>query len=107
MAGEGALAVTVEDSTVTVTGEVDHLNCSELAAALQPVAEQGGAVVVDLRAVTFMDSAGVSSVVAARRTARDHGGTLIVLASDVVHRALTVLALETVLGLADPPPEEE
>ena len=89
---------------MTVSGEVDHENCGELKAALDPIVGQGEDVVVDLRGITFMDSPGISCLVTARVVAEQHGGSLTVLASDVVDRALTVLALETMLGIA---PEEE
>jgi anti-anti-sigma factor len=97
------LDLRTEGSTVTVTGEVDHSTCDELRAVLDPVVAKGAAVVVDLRAVTFMDSPGISTLVTARRVAEEHGGTLTVLASEPVDRALTVMALETMLGIA---PEE-
>jgi anti-sigma B factor antagonist len=93
------MTVVVEGSTVTVTGELDWDRKDELAAALQPVVVTGEQVIVDLRGVTFMDSSAVAVVVAARRTALEHHGSLIVLASHIVHRALTLLALDTILGL--------
>ena len=90
---------------MTVRGEVDHENCDELRAALEPIVLDGADVVVDLRGITFMDSPGISCLVVARQVAEAHGGSLTVLASDVVDRALTVLALETMLGIAPEEPE--
>lgn len=93
------MTVTVDGSTVVVSGEVDDANRSQLADALLPVVAKGGDVKVDVRRVTFMDSAGVAVLVHARHVAVDNGGSMVVLASHIVHRALTVLALETLLGL--------
>ena len=97
------LDLRAEGGIVTVNGEVDHENCGELRAALDPIVAQGADLVVDLRGITFMDSPGISCLVTARQVAEAHGGSLTVLASDVVDRALTVLALETMLGI---PPDE-
>ena len=94
------MTVAVDGSTVTVTGEVEHHNREELARVLMPVVARGGLVTVDVRGVTFMDSAGVSALVQARNAVVENGGSMVVFASHVVHRALTVMALETVLGLA-------
>jgi anti-sigma B factor antagonist len=95
-----ANTVAVRGSTLTATGEIDWGSKDELVAALQALAVSGEEVVVDLRGVTFMDSSAIASVVAARRSALEHGGSLVVLASDVVHRTLTVLALDKILGLS-------
>ena len=94
------MTVAVEGSTVTVTGEVDFANRDELFETLLPLAARGEAVVVDVRDIEFMDSSGVTALVQARRIAAENGGSFVVLASQVVHRALTVLALDTLLGLA-------
>ena len=49
-----------------VNGEVDLVNTGELAAALAAAADQGGALVVDLTEVPFMDSTGLRSIIQMR-----------------------------------------
>jgi len=55
------------DTTVLrVSGEVDLVNAHELAAALDEAAGSGGALVVDLCEVPFMDSTGLRSIIQMR-----------------------------------------
>jgi len=57
--------------TVTVTGEVDSLTAPGLRSCLLEVLGRGGAspVEIDLREVTFLDSAGLSALATAHRAA--------------------------------------
>src|SRR4051794_21673899 len=61
---------------VTVSGELDLDTMAELSTAL---ADHEGlaTTVVDLRGLTFIDSSGVSGVLAAARRARDAGSRLV------------------------------
>ncbi|WP_410675445.1 STAS domain-containing protein [Amycolatopsis sp. cmx-4-68] len=72
-------------TVLTVTGEVDLLTVAELAAALtlDPAnAKQRGAVVLDLTAVTFLDSSGINTIVRASCDA-DAGGTRLLVVADL------------------------
>ena len=100
--GGALFALEIDGDEVTVRGEVDTDNRDALMAALRPLATRGGHLVVDLRGLTFLDSAGISCLVEARGIARQHGGSVIVLASEVVHRALTMTALDSLLRSARP-----
>jgi anti-anti-sigma factor len=86
-----------DELTVTVTGVVDDAARLELAALLEPLLRRGEPVLVDLRGAVFADDAGLHVLVAARRHLQEHGGSLIVLASAAVHRALTHLVLDSLL----------
>ena len=94
------MAVSVEGSTVTVTGQVDHQDSLALVEALLRLVDRGGEVVVDMRGVTFIDSTGVSALITARGAGDKQGASLVVLASTALHRTLTTLGLSHVLGLA-------
>lgn len=61
---------------VTVSGEVDIGSKPDLAAALAP---SGDPLLVDLAAVTFMESAGVAALVAARQAVDGHGYRLAIV----------------------------
>ncbi len=89
-------------TTLRVAGELDLLTAPELNAAL---AEAPGDVVLDLRGVTFVDSAGLAVLVAHRRARRVRGTQLrIERPRPTVVRAFAVAGfgatLET-LGLLD------
>jgi anti-anti-sigma factor len=92
--------VTVDELTVTVTGEVDDAARVELAARLEPLLRRAEPIVVDLREAAFADDAGLHVLVAARRHLQEHGGSLVVLASASVHRALTHLAFDVLEAIA-------
>ncbi|MEU4381925.1 STAS domain-containing protein [Micromonospora echinofusca] len=73
---------------VLVTGEVDMATADVMyQAALREPAER---VTLDLRAVTFFDSAAIHAVV---RLAQQFPGTLAVLPSRQVHRVLEISGL--------------
>jgi len=84
---------------VTASGEVDLFTVPRLDAELV-TATSGGArvLVVDLSAVTFIDSAGLGVLVAAFKRCRAHGGAMhLVVTSRGVRRPLEVLGLDAVL----------
>jgi anti-sigma B factor antagonist len=62
------------DTTVLhVAGEVDLINAHELASAVNDAAALGGALVVDLRDVPFMDSTGLRSIIQIRERLEQEG----------------------------------
>ena len=93
----------VDDVTqVRLVGEVDADSAPLLRAALLEVVADGP-VVLDLGAVPFLDSAGLSSLVAAHRAAEDNGHVLTVRgARGMCLRVLRISGLHRVLVL-DPP----
>ena len=95
---EGAVA------TVAVTGELDLATVPRLSAS---VAERGDAklLVLDLTAVTFIDSTGVRVLLEAERSCADSGSRLVLLAGDgPVRRLLELCGIDGRLELvADHP----
>ena len=85
---------------VTVTGEVDCSSAPEVRALLDQLVEGAPAeVVVDLTGVTFLDSAGLSTLAAAHRRALAAGGRIRVLAATrAVMRPLQMTGLWDLLG---------
>ena len=84
--------------TVQVHGEVDSSNASELRERLR-VAATLGTVLIDLRAVPFMDSAGLGAVIFGIRRARTTGGrvALCVDCDSAVGRLLSVTGFDRVV----------
>jgi anti-anti-sigma factor len=64
---------------VAVTGEVDIATSSKLRAALAARPRAGGLLVVDLTAVTFLDSSGLSVILALQRETGAAGERLAVV----------------------------
>ena len=87
--GKGCLvdfSVTIRDvddfRVVDVAGEVDVFSAAELANQLTQLFDAGRRIVmVDLTAVTFLDSTGLGTLVAARNRAEEAGGQLPVIGS--------------------------
>lgn len=58
-------------------------------------------LVIDLSEVTFVDSAGVSALVASIRRVRDHGGTVVVRSTQQrVNRLLVTIGFDRVVPVA-------
>jgi anti-sigma B factor antagonist len=86
---------------VRVSGEVDIQTSPDLDAHLQQVLNDGAvSVVVDLAGVTFLDSTGLSVLVAALKRCHDVGGTLQVVAPrSHVQRIFEVTGLSDAFGI--------
>ena len=90
---------------VVASGEIDLWSAPEVKAALAGHGSRESAVVLDLRAVTFMDSSGLGLIVESNQRARKHGFRFAVAvggASDV-HRILEMSGLTKVLAFVDDP----
>ena len=59
--------------TIRLAGELDMSNESELDEVLEAAVEQGGAILVDLSDLTFMDSTGISAFLRAAVSLRGRG----------------------------------
>jgi anti-sigma B factor antagonist len=98
------LEVTVSNSetemVVHAAGEVDLLTASRLGDALESAQAGGGAVLLDLRDVEFMDSTGLRLLLQARERAQRSGGALR-LAVEREGPVWRLLALVNVLELFD------
>jgi anti-sigma B factor antagonist len=96
---EFEVTVTSEDGVcvVAVSGELDLNTIAELRTAL---ADSHGVAttVVDLRGLTFIDSSGVSGVMAAARRARDAGSRLVCVPGPApIQRIFELTGVDTVL----------
>lgn len=102
----GMLVVTVTESTpasttLVVSGELDTPGAERLLARLDRLLGQGHrSVVLDLSAVTFCDSSGISALVRGHARASAAAGRLrLSAASPQVTRVLEVSGLARMLGL--------
>lgn len=84
---------------LTVAGEIDHDTAQPLRQALD-LSRLGSPprVVIDMRQVTFMDSAGINLLVTARRaTTGQHGWLRLAGAPESVMRTLRIVELDTII----------
>lgn len=83
---------------VTVTGVVDALSLPEVSRELTDAQRGSGTVYVDLAGVTFMDSRGLGSLIAANERSREGAAPMrIYRPSDAVRRLLEVSGVGPVL----------
>jgi anti-sigma B factor antagonist len=107
--GPAPFSVSVEQAdartVVAARGELDLATAPELEDALLPPLRDGAGVVLDLRALEFMDSTGVRVIVAAHLAADEHGGSLAVavVPGEPVARVLEISGLDAVLRIVDVP----
>lgn len=86
---------------VRVTGEVDVSTSARVQEAIEQAVTLEGVqrVIVDLGAVTFLDSSGMTALVIGRRRAQDNGVALMVdHAGRQVRRVLEIAGLLAFLG---------
>ena len=80
---------------LTVAGEIDLATAPQLAACLVDAADRD--VAVDLSAVTFLDSSGLSALVAGSRAATANGHVLRTFGErDTIRRVLEISGLDAV-----------
>jgi anti-anti-sigma factor len=88
-------------------GELDLATAPELEEKVLAALNDGGqAVVLDLRELTFMDSTGVRTIVAAHQTAEETGAALRVVRparESPVSRVIEISGIDEALGLVDEP----
>jgi anti-sigma B factor antagonist len=97
MADPFTVRETRSDSTITLLpeGELDMATVPALEAALVRAREQARTVVVDLSAVTFIDSTGVSSILRADAESRADGFSLeLVPGPPTVQRVFALVGME-------------
>jgi anti-anti-sigma factor len=79
---------------VALRGELDLADAASAAAALTAVAARTPEIIVDLAALTFIDSSGVAALAHGRRQARQAGGNLVIAApQQQVRRVLAITRL--------------
>lgn len=87
---------------ISVTGELDQRVARRLVSQLERFIEQGVRVIrVDLRGVSFLDSAGVKALLCCLRKLRALGGRLLLTRpSQPVRRIFAALGLDSFLATA-------
>jgi anti-anti-sigma factor len=90
---------------VAPSGEIDLWTAPRVTAALSSYEGPDGALVLDLRAVTFMDSSGLGLIVEAQRRARERSFRFVVAIEGTsdVHRILEISGMAKVIELVDDP----
>ncbi len=89
-----------EVAVVEVQGEVDLATTPQLASALYEAAGTGLQVIVDLSAVTYMDSSGFGTLLGATKKLRPGGETLyLVGCSANIERMLVITRLNTIFSI--------
>ena len=88
---------------VALSGELDLASAQRLEDELKQVEEsKPDVVVLDLQALSFMDSSGLRSLLAADTRARERGGRLVIVRGDErVQRVLRITRLDERLEIVD------
>jgi anti-sigma B factor antagonist len=85
------------DRLLVLQGELDMVTAPELKAMLQRLRRQDHAVTLDLSAVTFMDSTGLSVLIRACTDARGNGSLALRHPSPAVWRVFTLAGVTELL----------
>ena len=107
----GRLKITIEplneSCVIRARGELDRSTANGLRAALDAARADGVTTLLDLSAVSFIDSAGLRVLLRTARAAdAHHWGCFIVRASSVVRRLVEVSGTTSRLPLVAPPGSE-
>ena len=85
-----------------LSGEIDFTSSGAVQSALLAmILPGGGAMIVDLGRITFLDSSGLGVLVLAYRTATQSDTRLLVVVSEPVGKLLRLTGLDTVLETYD------
>jgi len=84
---------------LTLEGEVDIYTATEFKGALlDAIAEGHLRIVIDMTAVSFMDSTGLSTLISGEHRLREKGFSLVIVASPRVARLLVMTGLDCVFA---------
>ena len=105
-----SLHVAEQDGRTVVTpkGELDMSSAPELEQVIIPRLRDAAWVVLDLRALDFIDSSGLRVVVGAHRTAEERGGRFTCVrgaTGSTVHRIVEIAGIDGVIEMVDDPAE--
>jgi anti-sigma B factor antagonist len=90
--------------TIVLTGELDMATVPAAEEQLRRAERDGRMIVIDLRALAFMDSMGLSTIMAADRRIRVVGGRLTILHGPrPVQRVFEITRTDDLLNIVDPP----
>jgi anti-sigma B factor antagonist len=90
-------------ATVAIRGEVDVYTAPQLRDCLRRLgSDEAGQVVLELSAMTFIDSTGLGVIVGAAKRIRESGGTLSLRApSRSTHKVLDITGLSQIITIED------
>jgi anti-anti-sigma factor len=97
-------------AVVVPRGELDMASAPELEQAILPRLDGGAWVVLDLRALDFIDSSGLRVVVGAHRAAEEGGGRFTCVrgpSGSTVHRIVEIAGIDGVIEMVDDPAEPQ
>ena len=98
---------TIDGVVVSPIGEIDLATIDEVRVELDAARAATSLVYLDLRAVTFIDSAGVRLVVEGARDLAQQGGELVVIrGGPEVTRLFELVGLDGRVRMLDAPPGE-
>jgi anti-sigma B factor antagonist len=87
-------------TVIAAEGEIDLATTPQLTAALEEAAMASPYVIVDLSAVTYMDSSGFGALLGATKTLRPGGNSLyLVGCSSNIERMLVITRLSTIFSI--------
>jgi anti-sigma B factor antagonist len=87
---------------VSVSGELDLYSTPPLVAELEALAPAAPGVVLDLDAVSFIDSTGLGAILLSIRRLREAGGNMVIVCSnESTRRLLTLVGLDRVAPIFD------
>ena len=95
---------------VTPRGELDMATAPELEQVVMPRLDNSGWVVLDLRALEFIDSSGLRVVVGAHRSAEERGGRFTCVRGapgSTVHRIVEIAGIDGVIEMVDDPAQPQ
>ena len=99
MSRPGFKIVRYGPNTYFLGGELDMATTSVLTEAVAPSVEGGGATLLDLGAVTFIDSMGVHAIVQIAEALRDRGCILLHAPQPRVRRLLELIGVGSIPNL--------
>ncbi|MFC6076047.1 STAS domain-containing protein [Microbispora bryophytorum] len=112
MQHDNGLTVSLQPHTsgphlLVVAGDLDHHTTPRLRAALEEVKFGPDAdLVIDLSGLTFCDSTGIATLVAAHQRAADAGAALFLAGLDAdIARVFQIMGLDQLLSFYDSPEE--
>jgi anti-anti-sigma factor len=113
MAGAGSFEVSIKSRDggclITLSGELDMETAQRVQEAFVDLQiDHSGALVLDLRGLTFIDSTGLRVLLEAREWAAGRGCRFaLVRGPDVVQRVFEIVKLDSVLTFVDDPADVE